>query len=177
MESSNEPPLSDEFSLEGFTSYLRSPLGGNRSTTTAKSIISDLITFFSVTAQSSSDNYYKCDRLCNRTNLEVFLHYIKAEKAYKPTTVTEKLRRLKLAIRYIMDKSKDHDSTGDSLLQLLTQWCHSLSQDVTIQRKEITKYADSQSEHGMVCSYSITDYSYTTVNINVNIGHSTILFI
>ena len=113
------------------------------------SITSDLIMFFNVTAQSSRDSYSKIGSLFDKTNLESFLYHIKMEKKYKPTTITEKIRRLKLAIQYIMDlsKSKDHYSRGSTLLKLLTKWCHSLSQDITTQRKGNSKYVDTQKEH------------------------------
>lgn len=160
MQGKNQLLLSDEFSFDGFTAYLRTPAGGNRNKTTAISITSDLIKFFNVTAQSSRDTYSKIDRLFDKMNLESFLYHIKIEKNYKPTTITEKIRRLKLAIQYIMNLSTSQDrySSGTSLLKLLTEMCHSLSQDVTEQCKGNSKYADTQNEYPsdvMVCKYAM----------------------
>ena len=142
-----QPLTSDEFSLEGFTKYLRSTAGGNRNKSTARSITSDLVMFFrnTCTAESSQNtNYYKIDRLFNVTDLKSFLHHIAVEKNYKPTTITEKIRRLKLAIQYVMDNNQEHNNRGNSRLKLLTRWCQLLSQDVTAQRKQNAAYADSQ---------------------------------
>ena len=143
-----EPLTSNKFNFEGFTAYLRSTAGGNRNKSTARSITSDVMMFFSNIAESSKDkNCCKIDMLFNIANLRSFLHFITHEKNYKPTTITEKIRRLKLAIQYIMSNSKDHCNRGNRLLKLLTMWCQSLSQDVTAQRKESTKYADTPYKH------------------------------
>ena len=152
-----------EFNFKGFSAYLRTPAGGKRNKATAKSITSDVIMFFNTTSQSSSDTSNNIDSLFEKTNLKSFLHHSKTKKNYKPTTLTEKIRRLKLAIEYTMQLNKDKDhytSRGNYLLKILTEWCHSLSQDVTKQRKETSKYVagTQQNEHpsdAMVCTVSM----------------------
>ena len=140
----NSRPLSSDennFNFKEFTAYLRTSAGGNRNKTTAASITSDLNMFFTVTAHSSGDAYNN-DSLFNETNLMSFFHHLK--KMYKPTTITEKLRRLKLAVQYTMDDSKEHYTRGSNVLKLMTNWCHSLSKDVTTQRKRLLKCAADQ---------------------------------
>ena len=150
---------SDQFNFEGFTAFLRTPWGGKRKKTIAQSITSDLMMFFNMTKQSCS-----IDSLFNITNLESFLCHIKTSKKYKATTMTEKLRRLKLAIQYIMqlNNGKDHtySSRGSSLLKLLTEWCHSLSKDVTKQRNETTKYVDTQLNEDPTAATMVRKYKY-----------------
>ena len=126
----------NDFDLKGFNAYLRTSAGGNRNRTTATAITSDLSIFFTVTAHSSSDAY-NIDSLFNETNLRSFFHHLK--NMYKPTTITEKLRRVKLAVQYTMDSKENYISRGSSVLTLLTNWCHSLSQAVAIQRKGHSK--------------------------------------
>ena len=151
----NSQPDENEFNFKGFTAYLRTPAGGNRNKTTAISITSDVGMFFNVTAQSSSDSYNNIDSLFNETNLRAFFHHIK--EMFKPTTITEKLRRLKLAVQYTMDsnKSKDHYCRGSSVLVLMTNWCHLLSQDVATQRKRHTKCVDTHDEHSSPSNISV----------------------
>lgn len=140
-----------EFNFEGFTAYLRTPTGGYRNKATAQSITSDLIMFFNTTPIANSDIYNNIDSLFDKTTLESFLCHIKIIKNYKATTITEKIRRLKLAIQYIMDlhKSDDYYSRGNILLNLLTKRCHSLSQDVSRQRKGNLHHVDE--DEVMVC--------------------------
>ena len=96
--------------------------GGSNDRVTAKSITSDVADFFHATSQSSKHSFCNIDRLLNRSNLELFAHYIKHIKEYKPAVICEKLQRLKLAIHYIMNacNSKDYCTSGWSLLDLLT---------------------------------------------------------
>ena len=131
----------DQFNFEGFNAYLLTPAGGRRSNSAAKAITSDLMMFFNTTPQSSSDTN-KVDTILEKNNLESYIHHIKTTKKYKPTTVAEKIRRLKLAIEYIMAlyRNDDYITKGKVMLTLLTTWCHSLSQDISRQRMEITKY-------------------------------------
>ena len=131
----------DQFNFKGFNAYLLTPAGGRRSNPAAKAITSDLMMFFNTTPQSGSDAY-KVDTIFEQNNVESYIHHIKTTKNYKPTTVAEKIRRLKLAIEYIMVlySSDTYVTKGKVMLTLLTTWCHSLSQDISRQRMEITKY-------------------------------------
>ena len=72
--------------------------------------------------------------------MESYYHHLKHINRYKPTTNAEKLRRLKLAINFVLhDNSKEDQELyikGCRLLDLLRQWVHSLSKSIAIQRQE-----------------------------------------
>lgn len=94
------------------------------------------------------------EMLMNRKNLENFYHILKDEKQYKPTTIAEKLRRLKMAIQFILHEldtnCKDNVDVylkGSRLIDLLTQWTKSLSKAIAVQRQQ----------HGLKMSDKVTD--------------------
>ena len=85
------------FDFKDFMEYLMTKAGGSKDKMTAKSIAADLIEFFHETSQSSKQSFYNIDILLNRSNLELFVHYMKYKKEYKPTVISEKIQRLKIA--------------------------------------------------------------------------------
>ena len=127
-----------QFDFQGFSTYLQGIAGGNRSIDTAKSIVADLKLFFLTPASSSS---YE-DILLNKTNLEGFIHILATERRYKPTIIAEKIRRLKMGIKYLihaedsMMKNQDLFIRGSLLLELLSQWCYSLKKPIALQRQQ-----------------------------------------
>ena len=64
-------------------------------------------------------------------------------------------------------KSEDHYSRGNSLLKLLTEWCHSLSHDVNAraQRRDKIKYAALHTSDIMVCKHSTCMQSHYLMQI------------
>ena len=130
---------SNAFDFNDFASYLEGIAGGNRSRNTSKAIVADLKLFFSLMPTSSS-SYIAT--LFNKSNLERFCYILINERGYKPTTITEKIRRLKMAIKYVihtedsMMKDQDLFIRGSMLLELLSQWGHSLSKAVALQRQQ-----------------------------------------
>jgi len=57
--------------------------------------------------------------------------------AFKPSTVAEKLRCIRLAIRYtIRDKDDVTYTKGKRIIDLIEDWGHGLSKDKSIQKKE-----------------------------------------
>ena len=70
----------------------------------------------------------------------MFFQKLLPERRYKPTTLSEKIRRMKLAIKYViyaedsMMTNKELFIKGSRLLELLTQWCLSLSKAIALQR-------------------------------------------
>ena len=152
----------DRFDFKGFNAYLLTPAGGRRSNPAAKAITSDLMMFFNTTPQSSSDAY-KVDTIFEQNNVESYIHHIKTTKNYKPTTVAEKI---KLAIEYIMAlySSDTYVTKGKVMLTLLTTWCQSLSQDISRQRMEITKYARAYVDkvhHRTSVAITVTQYFHS----------------
>ena len=128
-----------EFNFNGFANYLEGIAGGNRSRETSKAIVADLKLFFLLTPANSSSYV---DRLFNKSNLEGFFHTLITEREYKPTTITEKIRRLKMAIKYVMHtedslmKNQELFIRGSILLELMSQWSHSLAKAIALQRQQ-----------------------------------------
>ena len=81
---------------------------------------------------------FRINFLLNQQNLERYYHHLKTSKQYKPTTNAEKLRRLKLAIRYVMH-NQDEDQAlyikGCRYIDLIKQWVYSLSKSISLQRQ------------------------------------------
>ena len=142
MLSQLQPSLSVVFSIEGFMTYLRTTAGGNKDKESVKSIANDLIEFYNVTSQSSEESFGKIDSLFNRSNIQLFLDYIK--KRYKPAAIWEIIQRLKMAIQYIMSLSsrKDYYTTGCTFLRLLTDLQdNSQLQKASARRISISKWS------------------------------------
>ena len=134
----HDDTLHHQFDFDGFASYLQGIAGGNRSGDTSKAIVTDLKLFLCLTPGLSSD----VDKLFNKTNLEKFFHYLITERAYKPTTIAEKIRRLKMAIKYVIHtedsvmKNQELFIRGSILIELMSQWGRSLSKPIALQRQQ-----------------------------------------
>ena len=65
---------------------------------------------------------------------------MKEVKIYKPTTRAEKLRRLKLAIKFIITPNDDKELyyRGKHTINTLDEWGHGLGKDIAVQRQEFT---------------------------------------
>ena len=127
------------FDFSGFTNYLQGIAGGNRNKDTAKAIVRDVELFFQSTPSTSNSDI---DTLFNRSNLEHFFQKLLTERHYKPTTISEKIRRIKQAIKYVihaedsMLANQELFIKGSRLLDILTQWCLSLSKAIALQRQQ-----------------------------------------
>ena len=128
-----------KFDFSGFANYLEGIAGGNRNKDASKAIVRDVELFFQSTPSTSHSDI---DKLFNKSNLESFFRKLLTERHYKPTTISEKIRRMKLAIKYIihaedsMLANKELFIKGSRLLELLTQWCLSLSKAIALQRQQ-----------------------------------------
>lgn len=82
---------------------------------------------------------YKIKLLLNHKNLEMYYRHLKNNKKYKATTNAEKLRRLKMAIRFIIHEQHEDQSLyfkGCQYIDLLKQWVSSLSKPISLQRQK-----------------------------------------
>ena len=128
-----------KFNFSGFAKYLVGIAGGNRNKDAAKAIVRDVELFFQLTPSTPDSDI---DKLFNKANLERFFQKLLNERHYKPTTISEKIRRMKLAIKYVihaedsMLSNRDLFIKGSRLLELLTQWCLSLSKAIALQRQQ-----------------------------------------
>lgn len=109
--------------------------GGNRSSETAMAIVRDVQVFFETITQRGER--FHINILLNQKNLERFYHFLKTSKKYKPTTNAEKLRRLKMAIRFAMHNEEDQELyiKGCRYIDLIKQWVYSLSKSISLQRQ------------------------------------------
>ena len=129
-----------KFDFCDFANYLEGIAGGSRNKQSSKAIVRDVSLFFESTPSTSCNS--DIDKLFNKKNLEKFFQTLLNEKHYKPTTISEKIRRMKLAIKYIihaedsMFANKDLFIEGSRLLEILTQWCLSLSKAIALQRQQ-----------------------------------------
>jgi len=104
----------ESFNYETFTNYLQGIAGGNRSLTTAKSITKDVQTFMAhSTFQGSKSTESDVDLLLNKKAIEAFFIYLK-NQTYQPTTIAEKLRRIKMAIQFILHQT-DSTPVGEKI--------------------------------------------------------------
>ena len=128
-----------KFNFSGFAKYLEGIAGGNRNKDTSKAIVRDVRLFFQSTSNTSNSDI---DTLFNKANLESYFQKLLSERQYKPTTLSEKIRRMKQAIKYVihtedsMMKNEEIFIKGTRLLELLTQWCLSLSKAIALQRQQ-----------------------------------------
>ena len=59
------------------------------------------------------------------------------ELVFKPSTVAEKLRRIRLAISFIIRQKDDATYTkGKRIIDLVEEWGRGLGKDISIQKKE-----------------------------------------
>jgi len=127
------------FDFPAFANYLEGIAGGNRNKDASKAIARDVKLFFQSTPDTSNSDI---EKLFNKSNLENFFHKLLKERQYKPTTISEKIRRMKLAIKFIIHAedstltNKELFIKGNRLLELLTQWCLSLSKAIALQRQQ-----------------------------------------
>ena len=124
------------FSFDQFKQYLQGIAGGNRSSETATAIVRDVQNFFQTMTAKGDQFYIKV--LLNQQNLEQYYHFLRTKKQFKPTTNAEKLRRIKLAIRFTMHTQEDDQVLyvkACRYLDLIKQWVYSLSKSISLQRQ------------------------------------------
>ena len=125
------------FNFERFKEYLEGIAGGNRSATTATSIVRDIHRFF-LTIMPKKSKFYQ-QYLLNQNQLERYYHYLRITNKFKPTTNAEKLRRIKMAIKFILHNNEMNQELyikGSRTIDNLSQWIHSLSKQISIQRQQ-----------------------------------------
>ena len=124
------------FNFSQFKEYLEGIAGGNRSATTAVSIVRDIERFFHTVTPKRSKFYQQ--HLLSPKLLEQYYHFLQVTNNFKPTTNAEKLRRIKMAIRFILHNGTDQEIyiKGCRIIDTLSQWIHSLSKHISLQRQQ-----------------------------------------
>ena len=128
------------FDINGFTEYLQSLSGGNKSYSVAKAIAADILLFYEQASHSSTSTYY--DILLNTSNLYNYINHLQNTKQFTASTVSEKLRRLRQAIEYTEAKENNTKvnqelfSRCQLITRLLIKWGKSLHKDIAKQRRK-----------------------------------------
>lgn len=105
----------------------------NKNRDTVEAIIRDVHGYLRESKGSEPD----LNKLLNTEKLESYLKKMKEEKQYKPTTRTEKLRRIKLAIRFMIRGKDDQLYTkGMRVIDCIEEWTRGHAKDIAIQRQE-----------------------------------------
>jgi len=120
-----------------FKQYLEGIAGGNRSPTTSTSIARDIQKFYS-TVTPSREKFLNTT-LMNCKSMEVYYNYLKGRKQYEATTIAEKLRRLSMAIGFVIHENANDQKMyvhGTQLRDLIKQWIKSLSKGIAMQRQK-----------------------------------------
>ena len=121
------------FDFNGFTKYLTSIAGGKKSVSTAKAIVADIQNYFCFISDSHKPHY---DLLLDMENLKNYLQYLQQHFTFAATTISEKIRRLRLAIEYTLhiENSDECDTIMfmrcTKILTNLLKWGKSLSKDI-----------------------------------------------
>ena len=130
-------PSEHRFNFTKFKQYLEGIAGGNRSPTTATAIVRDIQRFFETVTPTGST--FTSAILLNLKVIEKYYHHLKTAHKFKPTTSAEKLRRLKMAIKYIIHANQTDQQMyirGCQIVDTLSQWIHSLSKQISLQRQQ-----------------------------------------
>ena len=142
-----ETSTTGNFDYNAFAKYLQGIAGGNKSLTTAKSITADIQRFINQTSRGSTTT--DTDLLLSRKAIESYFVHLKSERDLQATTLAEKLRRIRMAIKFILhnvDSTPTGDKTylhGQKLLDMIQSWCHSLGKAIGLQRQQhTTKISD-----------------------------------
>ena len=124
------------FDFDEFQQYLG--VGGNRSTMTAIAIVNDVKLFFNLTPNSSKSTDDNKDKLFNHKYLEHFYHSMKKELQYAPSTIAEKLKRLKKAMEFVAHQQFSDitlHQTATRYKDLLNVWINSLSKLIALHQQ------------------------------------------
>lgn len=142
--------LEQPFNFEDFSKYLQGFSGGDRSNTTANVIVADLKRFFtsntSIADSSKNAGVHTLSQLLNKQNIENFYTDLK-QSGKAATTIAEKLRRLREAVKFIQLKIPHTDSAtymwAQKIVDFISNSTKRMSKPIKLQRqKHALKVAD-----------------------------------
>ena len=124
--------FSKDFDYDGFQPYLCKSIF-NKSSTTAKSTARDVNLYFRRAGGNNSD-------ILNIAKLEQFIQSKKnpEELNFKQSNRKEKLYRLKFTIKFVRRNINNEQLyyRTSRVLDAIEEWCHGLSKDINILRKD-----------------------------------------
>ena len=106
----------------------------NKNKETTASILRDVRMYLDETDTTESDY----NKLLDIQQLENFVEVMTNQKEYRPTTRAEKLRRIKLAIKFVIRRNDNRELyyRGKRTIDELDEWCHGLGKQIAVQRQE-----------------------------------------
>lgn len=130
-------PMKNTFNFTNFKHYLEGIAGGNRSATTSTAIVRDVQRFFAEVTPRGED--YLNGNVIKLKLLEMYYNHLKETMKCKVTTAAEKLRRMCMAISFIMHENADNETVftwGSQVRDIIKQWIKSLSKKIAMQRQQ-----------------------------------------
>ena len=128
--------LTQSFSFELFQVYLQGLAGGDRNEATAKAIVADIRRFYDDSA-GSSQTTHTINQLLNMQNIQNFYTTMKQD-GKAATTMAEKLRRIKEAVRFIQLRLKEDDTVlymkAQKVLDFITNSTKKMAKHIKLQR-------------------------------------------
>ena len=131
-----------KFDFTGFYDYLTSIAGGKKSPSSAKSIVTDVQNYFYYTNPNSNTTLPYYDLLLDMDHLKNYLQHLQHNFQFAATTISEKIRRLKLAIEYTLHRENADECNTNmfmrctKILTNLSKWGKSLSREIQQQRNQ-----------------------------------------
>ena len=134
--------------------YLTSIAGGRKNKSSAAAIVAEIKCYYTFIEGFSETAMPYYDYLLNLQYLKAYLDYLQEDCELAPTTVSEKLRRLKLAIEFTLfiENPTETDAVlftrAHQILMHLSKWGKSLSKGIKEQRRK----------HSLVSAKQVTKY-------------------
>ena len=131
-------PLADDFDFHDFQLHLQGLAGGDRNEATAKAMVADVQRFFEKVSSKSKDSPLT-NKLLSIKNIENYYTSLKqADKA--ATTIAEKLRRIREAVRFVQMGLKDSDSTlymkAQRVIDFISNSTKKMAKPIKLQRQK-----------------------------------------
>jgi len=134
----------EEFDYPSFMEYLMSIAGGRKNKQSATAIVTEIKNYFSFISLLPSYRpgmkYY--DGLLNLQHLKAYLDYLQQDCEFAPSTTSEKIHRLRLAMEFTLFHENPTETnttlyTRTHLIMAhLSNWGKSLSKAIKEQRRQ-----------------------------------------
>ena len=158
-----------EFDYSTFMQYLTSIAGGRKNKSSATAIVAEIKNYYNFIGDFSETGQHYYDYLLNLQHLKAYLDYLQEDCELAPTTISEKIRRLRLAIEFTLffENPAETDAVlftrAHQILMHLSKWGKSLSKGIKEQRRK----------HSLVSAKQVTNYC----NVIRNMSHFFITYI
>ena len=131
-----------KFNFTGFYEYLTSIAGGKKSPSSATTIVTDIQNYFLYTNPNSNTALPYYDLLLDMNRLKNYLQHLQNNFQFAATTISEKIRRLRIAIEYTLYKENANECNTimfmrcTKILTNLSKWGRSITKEIRQQRNQ-----------------------------------------